>query len=136
VRPPWDPSDPAPAVPPFRVPTPVGPTASVFVRRPRDNAMLHIHVFNASFEEATRFEAALPIRDHNAASARPSTGGAGEADFACPLCGRAVPHPPWLRDGSLALAECDDCDLYFEASARAIPERWQASPDTGNAAAG
>ncbi len=98
--------------------------------------MLHIHVFNAHFEETARFDPALPIRDHNGASARPSTGGASAADVACPLCGRAVERPARLRDGSLALAECDDCDLYFEAPARAIPERWQATPGTGNAAAG
>lgn len=98
--------------------------------------MLHIHVFNAQFEEAARFDSALPIREHNGTSARPSTGAPIAADVACPLCGRAVPHPPWLRDGSLALAECEDCDLYFEAPARALPERWQATPNTGNAAAG
>jgi hypothetical protein len=32
----------------------------------------------------------------------------------CPRCSRAVPHPGWAGDGAPALAECADCDLYFE----------------------
>ncbi len=43
----------------------------------------------------------------DAESARP--------DVACPLCGRAVPHPVVVRGGSRSLAECADCDVYFEA---------------------
>jgi hypothetical protein len=34
---------------------------------------------------------------------------------ACPLSCRSVPYPVVVRDGSLSLAECADCDLYFEA---------------------
>jgi hypothetical protein len=98
--------------------------------------MLHIHVFNAHFEEAARFHLALPIQGDKETSTRPSKSGSSVAAVACPLCGRAVPHPARLRDGSLALAECEDCDLYFEAPARALPERWQATPGAGNAAAG
>jgi hypothetical protein len=32
----------------------------------------------------------------------------------CPFCGRAVPYPGRARDGSLALAECLRCDVYFD----------------------
>jgi hypothetical protein len=32
----------------------------------------------------------------------------------CPFCGRAVPYPGRSRDGSLALAECLGCDVYFD----------------------
>jgi hypothetical protein len=34
----------------------------------------------------------------------------------CPFCGRAVPYPGTIRDGSPALAECIDprCDVYFD----------------------
>jgi hypothetical protein len=32
----------------------------------------------------------------------------------CPFCGRAVPYPGRSRDGSLALAECLRCDVYFD----------------------
>jgi hypothetical protein len=37
----------------------------------------------------------------------------------CPRCGRAVPHPGWAG-GAPALAECADCDLYFEPRPGAI----------------
>ena len=39
---------------------------------------------------------------------------------ACPLCGQAVPYPIMVRDGSLSLAECLDCDLYFEVEPVAL----------------
>jgi hypothetical protein len=32
----------------------------------------------------------------------------------CPFCGRAIPYPGRSRDGSLAMAECLRCDLYFD----------------------
>ena len=32
----------------------------------------------------------------------------------CPFCGQQVPYPGRARDGSSALAECHDCDVYFE----------------------
>jgi hypothetical protein len=32
----------------------------------------------------------------------------------CPHCRRPVPYPGRAADGSPALAECTDCDLYFE----------------------
>jgi hypothetical protein len=34
----------------------------------------------------------------------------------CPFCGRAVPYPGRVRDGSSALAEClsPSCDVYFD----------------------
>ena len=34
----------------------------------------------------------------------------------CPFCGRPVPYPGTVRDGSPALAECADprCDVYFD----------------------
>jgi hypothetical protein len=32
----------------------------------------------------------------------------------CPFCGRPIPYPGLVRDGSPALAECDRCDIYFE----------------------
>ena len=32
----------------------------------------------------------------------------------CRCCGGQVPYPGRARDGSNALAECLDCDLYFE----------------------
>ncbi len=34
----------------------------------------------------------------------------------CPFCGRAVPYPGRVRDGSPALAEClhPRCDVYFD----------------------
>jgi hypothetical protein len=32
----------------------------------------------------------------------------------CPFCGRAVPYPGRSRDGSLAMAECLRCDVYFD----------------------
>jgi hypothetical protein len=35
----------------------------------------------------------------------------------CPRCGRSVPFPVRTRRGALTLAECDDCDLYFEVKA-------------------
>jgi hypothetical protein len=34
---------------------------------------------------------------------------------ACPSCRQRVPHPGFVRDGSLALAECVPCDIYFPA---------------------
>jgi hypothetical protein len=35
----------------------------------------------------------------------------------CPFCRRPVPSPAWAGDGSLTLAECLDCDVYFDTSA-------------------
>jgi hypothetical protein len=34
----------------------------------------------------------------------------------CPFCGRPVPYPGTVRDGSPTLAECADprCDVYFD----------------------
>jgi hypothetical protein len=32
----------------------------------------------------------------------------------CPFCGHAVPYLGRSRDGSLALAECLRCDVYFD----------------------
>jgi hypothetical protein len=34
----------------------------------------------------------------------------------CPFCGRPVPSPGIVRDGSLALAECLEprCDVFFD----------------------
>jgi hypothetical protein len=34
----------------------------------------------------------------------------------CPFCGRAVPYPGRVRDGSPALAEClsPSCDVFFD----------------------
>ena len=32
----------------------------------------------------------------------------------CPFCGRAVPYPGRCRDGSVVLAECLHCDVYFD----------------------
>lgn len=37
------------------------------------------------------------------------------ASVACPLCGRSVPYPVLTKRGALSLAECDDCDIYFDA---------------------
>jgi hypothetical protein len=34
----------------------------------------------------------------------------------CPFCRHPVPSPPWAGDGSLTLAECVDCDVYFDTS--------------------
>jgi hypothetical protein len=31
----------------------------------------------------------------------------------CPFCREAVAYPGRSRDGSPALAECEDCDVYF-----------------------
>ena len=31
----------------------------------------------------------------------------------CPFCRGAVPYPGRSRDGSAALAECAECDVYF-----------------------
>jgi hypothetical protein len=32
----------------------------------------------------------------------------------CPFCGRVAPYPGRSRDGSLAMAECLHCDVYFD----------------------
>ena len=37
------------------------------------------------------------------------------ASVACPLCGRYVPYPVQTKRGVLSLAECDHCDIYFDA---------------------
>jgi hypothetical protein len=34
----------------------------------------------------------------------------------CPFCGHTVPYPGRSRDGSLAMAECLRCDVYFDFS--------------------
>jgi hypothetical protein len=34
----------------------------------------------------------------------------------CPFCRHPVPSPAWARDGSLTLAECVICDVYFNAT--------------------
>jgi hypothetical protein len=34
----------------------------------------------------------------------------------CPFCRHPVPSPVWAGDGSLTLAECVDCDVYFDAT--------------------
>jgi hypothetical protein len=31
----------------------------------------------------------------------------------CPFCRATVPYPGCVADGSLAMAECDNCDVYF-----------------------
>jgi transcription elongation factor Elf1 len=41
----------------------------------------------------------------------------------CPLCGRSVPAPIVVRSGARALAECEECDLYFEVRPAAMLER-------------
>ena len=33
----------------------------------------------------------------------------------CPFCGRVIPYPGLAGDGSPAMAECDPCDVYFDA---------------------
>ncbi len=40
--------------------------------------------------------------------------------IACPHCGRAVSYPGRTRDGSMILAECLDCDLYFDVKPAAV----------------
>jgi hypothetical protein len=34
----------------------------------------------------------------------------------CPFCRHPVPSPVWAGDGSLTLAECLACDVYFDTS--------------------
>ncbi len=38
----------------------------------------------------------------------------------CPFCRRPVPYPGRCRDGSRAMAECADCDVYFEFEDRDV----------------
>jgi hypothetical protein len=38
----------------------------------------------------------------------------------CCCCGGQVPYPGRIRDGSNPLAECPDCDLYFEVHDRDV----------------
>jgi hypothetical protein len=38
----------------------------------------------------------------------------------CPFCRHQVPYPGRARDGSNALAECADCDVYFEFQDREV----------------
>jgi hypothetical protein len=38
----------------------------------------------------------------------------------CPFCREPVPYPGRSRDGSAALAECADCDVYFEFEDRDV----------------
>lgn len=38
----------------------------------------------------------------------------------CPFCRGAVPYPGRARDGSTAMAECPDCDVYFEVRDRDV----------------
>ena len=45
----------------------------------------------------------------------------------CPFCGRAVPYPGRCRDGSVGMAECDRCDIYFDCDETEVYTA-QASP--------
>jgi hypothetical protein len=38
----------------------------------------------------------------------------------CPFCRGQAPYPGRSRDGSTALAECVDCDVYFEFADRDV----------------
>jgi hypothetical protein len=38
----------------------------------------------------------------------------------CPFCRGQVPYPGRSRDGSTALAECVECDVYFEFEDRDV----------------
>lgn len=38
----------------------------------------------------------------------------------CPFCGVPVAYPGTTRDGSLALAECDSCDVYFDFAVKEV----------------
>ena len=38
----------------------------------------------------------------------------------CPFCGHQVAYPGRARDGSHTLAECPDCDVYFEFDDREV----------------
>ena len=38
----------------------------------------------------------------------------------CPFCREPVPYPGRSGDGSPVLAECADCDVYFEADDRDV----------------
>jgi hypothetical protein len=38
----------------------------------------------------------------------------------CPFCRGAVPYPGRSPDGSAAMAECEHCDVYFEAEDRDV----------------
>ena len=38
----------------------------------------------------------------------------------CPFCREPVPYPGRSGDGSATLAECADCDVYFEAADRDV----------------
>jgi hypothetical protein len=38
----------------------------------------------------------------------------------CPFCSGQVPYPGRSRDGSVTLAECDRCDVYFEFQDRDV----------------
>ena len=45
----------------------------------------------------------------------------------CPFCGRPLPYPGLVRDGSAAMAECDRCDIYFDCDETEVYTA-QASP--------
>jgi hypothetical protein len=38
----------------------------------------------------------------------------------CPFCRRPVAYPGRCSDGSATLAECEDCDVYFEFEDRDV----------------
>ena len=38
----------------------------------------------------------------------------------CPFCGRPAAYPGRSRNGALALAECDHCDVYFDFDANEV----------------
>jgi hypothetical protein len=46
----------------------------------------------------------------------------------CPFCRTAVPYPGLASDGSLPMAECLDCDVYFPF---ALDEVYAAGPIDG-----
>ena len=69
----------------------------------------------------TQFDRFIAHRTGDTLSSRPNSTGRLEAEEVrlvvdCPFCGRAVPYPGRVRDGSSALAECLDprCDIYFD----------------------
>jgi hypothetical protein len=52
----------------------------------------------------------------------------------CPFCRGQVPYPGRSRDGSAALAECVECDVYFDFEDRDVfPASTNAAANTSHA---
>jgi hypothetical protein len=78
--------------------------------------MIHLQIATVILCVASVLDSRIPSHAYNLVDDLVETeaGAPAYPVMACPLCGQEVPTPEPSHDGSPVLAECDDCDIYFD----------------------